>query len=50
MTPQQEEARAERVAIIMEAGLTQEVAEEVADRWPELYGIRVRTIKQGVLL
>lgn len=47
MTPEQEEARAERIAIIMEAGLTQEVAEEIADRWPELYGIRVRTIKQG---
>lgn len=50
MTPEQEELREERVAIICACGLTQEVAEEVADRWPELYGIRVRTIKQGELL
>jgi hypothetical protein len=42
-------ARAERIAIMMESGVTEQEAEEYCNRYPEIFGLKVKEQVQAVL-
>lgn len=46
MTPEQEELRAERIAIMVIEGSTESQAIAFCDSRPELYGIKAEEVKQ----
>ena len=49
MTPDQEEVRDERVAIMMDSGISEEEAHKYCDSNTRLYGIREQALTQDDL-